>query len=241
MAAKLTPKQFWEIAEQWGSMLTGGDPGACMYGFDKRGVVQSEEHRQDCLRYIKTECRKAADVNVAAGDDPADQHPQLDALVEYLKTAPVDGSLPDLDPFTRAYVQAMLFSETDELTEDGGDPLDDNYGIEHIDRDTLDMMIADCAKFQEYYGSLLTAENFVGRRDCSVAEMAGHDFCLTRNGHGAGFWDGDWSDDVASVLTEGAKSFSSFNLCIGEDGFIHGDGGTTDPERVPLPEPPAAP
>lgn len=33
--------------------------------------------------------------------------------------------------------------------------------------------------------------------------MAGHDLWLTRNGHGAGFWDGDWRDhDVLCNVSE---------------------------------------
>src|SRR6056300_403211 len=37
-------------------------------------------------------------------------------------------------------------------------------------------------------------------------DEVGHDFWLTRNRHGAGFWDGDWADD-GDTLTELAHSF----------------------------------
>jgi hypothetical protein len=33
---------------------------------------------------------------------------------------------------------------------------------------------------------------------------AGHDLWLTRNHHGAGFWDGDWPDEAGRILTDGA-------------------------------------
>ena len=45
---------------------------------------------------------------------------------------------------------------------------------------------------------------------------------LTRNGHGAGFWDGDWPEPVASRLTKSAKRFGSFDLYVGDDGKVHG-------------------
>jgi hypothetical protein len=37
------------------------------------------------------------------------------------------------------------------------------------------------------------------------ADTIEHDFFLTRNGHGAGFWDGDYKN--GEKLTEIAKSF----------------------------------
>jgi hypothetical protein len=52
--------------------------------------------------------------------------------------------------------------------------------------------------------------------------MAGHAFWLTRNGHGAGFWDGDWPEPHASALDEASKAFGSFDLYVGDDGMIHG-------------------
>lgn len=36
---------------------------------------------------------------------------------------------------------------------------------------------------------------------------AGHDFWLTRNGHGAGFGDGDWPEEAGEKLSEAARSF----------------------------------
>lgn len=85
----MTPEEFWLTAAQWGSFVRNGDPGACLYGFNEHGTVRSEEHRAQCIAYIETLCRDAADFNIAAGDDPATQHPELDALVAYLRQAPV--------------------------------------------------------------------------------------------------------------------------------------------------------
>ena len=54
------------------------------------------------------------------------------------------------------------------------------------------------------------------------ARQAGHDFWLTRNGHGCGFWDGDWPELIGEKLTEASKDFGSFDLYIGVGGRIHG-------------------
>jgi hypothetical protein len=114
---------------------------------------------------------------------------------------------PRLDSFTQAYFDAALWSSID----DGGDPLDDNYSISDIAPETRAKMIADCADFQDRYADLLAAaENIDSGR-------AGHNFWLSRNGHGAGFF-----DDGLDELQEAAKSYGTFDLYVGDDGQIHG-------------------
>lgn len=228
MTKPLTPNQFWQLAATWGSFMTSGDPGACMYGFDERGTVQSEAHRQACIDYIETECRKAAAVNIAAGDNEAEQLGEIEAMLAYLRTAPVDGSDPKLDAFTEAYVTAALWSSTD----DDDSPMDDNYSKDSIAPESLYQMIADCAHFQKLYGDLIVEENYVGRSESGVDAMAGHDFWLTRCGHGAGFWDGDWT--CGDVLTKAAKSFGETSLYVGDDGRVYEEGGTTSPNPVDI-------
>lgn len=113
-----------------------------------------------------------------------------------------------LDQFTRAYIKCALWSSTDE----DGEPLDRNCDASDISEETRAQIIADCAKFQSE-----NAEN-IG----IDWEQAGHDFWLTRNGHGCGFWDGDWLEPQATRLTDAAHAFASFDLYIGDDGQIHG-------------------
>ena len=52
------------------------------------------------------------------------------------------------------------------------------------------------------------------------AERAGHDFLLTRNGHGAGFWDGDWPEAEGRELTKHAKAQGTAAYEIDDDGNI---------------------
>ena len=44
-----------------------------------------------------------------------------------------------------------------------------------------------------------------------TAERLGHDFCLTRNGHGAGFWDRGLGH-LGEYLTEASKSFGTHEV-----------------------------
>ena len=58
------------------------------------------------------------------------------------------------------------------------------------------------------------------RKDFDVG-FAGHDFWLTRNGHGAGFWDRGLGE-VGDRLSNACKAFGSYDLYIGDDGKIYG-------------------
>jgi hypothetical protein len=115
---------------------------------------------------------------------------------------------PRMDSFTRAYFEAALWASSDESDDQGGEPLDKNYDISDFDPATRDKMIADCADFQDRYGAML--DNAYGEGGIDSGR-AGHNFWLSRNGHGAGFFDDDLDD-----LQEAAKSYGEFNLYVGD-------------------------
>jgi hypothetical protein len=48
------------------------------------------------------------------------------------------------------------------------------------------------------------------------AERAGHDFWLTRNRHGAGFWDGDWPAAAGQAMTGSAHGFGECYVSFDE-------------------------
>lgn len=125
---------------------------------------------------------------------------------------------PALDSFTRAYIEAALWSSTD----DNDVPLDSQYDESDIAPETLAKIVADCERFQEQCSELLTDENCSRvSGECTIDEMAGHDFWLTRNGHGAGFWDGNWNEPAATRLTDAAHAFGFCDLYVGDDGRLY--------------------
>lgn len=131
-----------------------------------------------------------------------------------------------LDNFCRGYIIAMLWSSTDESDEAGGEHLDANYSIEDLSTDAIQQVLHDCKAFQEKGARLLDIAFRLGydSPDGSGPEaMAGHDFWLTRNGHGAGFWDRTELDKggIGDKLTELAKSFGEVYPYVGDDGQIH--------------------
>lgn len=134
-----------------------------------------------------------------------------DAMAIQKGNNPINEQTGGLDPFCTAYIEAALWSSTDNSDERGGEPLDKNYDIEDFDDESLRKMEQDCKAFQEKAGDLIDGQE----------EQAGHDFWLTRNGHGAGFWDGDWPEPAATELTNLSKEFGEVDLYIGDDGKVY--------------------
>lgn len=110
-----------------------------------------------------------------------------------------------MDEMLDAYIVAALWSSNDESDESGGDPIDDNYGRDDLHPDALAAMTADVKKFLE--------ENAADIGD--RYGDAGHDFWLTRNRHGCGFWETtDWPAEVGQRLMEACRKFGERNLYI---------------------------
>lgn len=115
--------------------------------------------------------------------------------------------------FIHAYKVCALWSSSDESDESGGEPMDKNYDVDDIHPGTIQMMEMDCREFVKENESLLD--------QVGDYEQHGHDFFLTRNGHGAGFWDRGYGE-IGETLTKKSEAKCEFNLFVGDDGKIYG-------------------
>jgi len=113
--------------------------------------------------------------------------------------------------FFNAYVEAALWSSTDETNENGGEPLDKNYSELDLTEQCQGKMLEDCQKFYD-------AHSIKWLDDAG----AGHDFWLTRNGYGEGFSSRKPSvyGEHAKELYEAAKAFSAVYLYVTDSGEI---------------------
>lgn len=122
-----------------------------------------------------------------------------------------------VDTFTWNYITALFWTsdETDfpEYCYSGEFSINEQ-DVARLSPDTLFRVIDDCTKFEELAQVMF---------DATPADCATHgaDFCLSRNGHGAGFWDRGYGA-VGDALHAIAKSFGEFNLYMGDDGIIYG-------------------
>jgi hypothetical protein len=90
-------------------------------------------------------------------------------------------------------------------------PLDRDFGISDLSEDAIKRCIEDCDDFRK-----LCADDLSDIEDTQAA----HDFWLTRNGHGAGFWDRGLGA-VGDRLTANCKPYGEVNPYVGDDGKIH--------------------
>lgn len=133
----------------------------------------------------------------------------------------------DLDPFTQGYVEALFFTEeqtfADQGSKPGAIPVETPLGFADLAPETLARIVGDCAKFKaDAYGP---QEDAFCRDDPEAPawddEHAGRDFWYTRNGHGCGFWDGDWPEPYAAALDAAAKAFGNVDAYLGDDGKVY--------------------
>lgn len=112
-----------------------------------------------------------------------------------------------------SYLEAVLFTES-EAEEDGGEPLDKNFSIDDFHSDARAEAEADVKAF------LKLAELILNNLDDQISdEQTGIDFWLTRNGHGAGFWDRDLGL-AGDELTKICKTFGEKHAYVSDEGEV---------------------
>ncbi len=130
---------------------------------------------------------------------------------------------------TDSYLETALWSSvnyTGEEDDTGDEPFDENYCVSDFSDEARAKAYADCDRFIELlqdhpwkgYDSLYDAAEELQGDNC-----IGHDFWLTRNGHGAGFWDGDY-DDCGDAICEALYAefgrYAELNLYVNEEGKV---------------------
>lgn len=123
--------------------------------------------------------------------------------------------------FVDSYITCMLWSsvsEPDDM-EDPGACITDEHTASDLAPETMRKVLADCHAF--WQANLQTLTEAEHESDGDKAGQAGHDFWLTRAGHGCDFWDGDWSDPHADILTKTSKAFGEQWPYVGDDGLIY--------------------
>ena len=120
----------------------------------------------------------------------------------------------NLNEFQRGYVECALW------TYDGNDGEND-IAIEDFDSATIEQMIKDCKQFyQDNARNLIRL--FENQSVPYSRSQAGHDFWLTRNRHGSGFWDRGLGV-TGEHLTRKAEILKEVSLYIGEGGLIYAE------------------
>ena len=123
--------------------------------------------------------------------------------------------------FIRGYITAALWSSVDDET-----PLDDaeKYGEDKLAAETVQKMESDCEKFinlnQDDLREYAEQRAIPIGAEYTAEECAGHDFWLTRAGHGVGFWDRGLGE-LGERLSKASRSFGECWLYVSDDGKIY--------------------
>lgn len=134
-----------------------------------------------------------------------------------------------IDTITKHYLIALLWTMPgDDECENPGDDIE----IEDLPPETIEQAKQDVIAFVNACGALFDqamecfADGYGQHPDAGSAEAAfGHDFALTRNGHGVGFWDRD-SEGLPKFLGDALtrvcqKNFHEYNLYLGDDRKVY--------------------
>ncbi len=120
----------------------------------------------------------------------------------------------EISTFVRAYLTAALWSSSG-TKPDGTEVehLDSEYDINDFVPEAIEKAALDCATFQK------NAEHLLDRTG-RTNDDHGHDFFLTRNRHGCGFWDRGLGE-VGDLLTDAAQEFKQVDIYIGDNGLLY--------------------
>jgi hypothetical protein len=114
-------------------------------------------------------------------------------------------SNPRLSACAQQYLETALWSSSDE----DGSPLDDQFDVSDFAPEAIQQAEKDCLDF--------LSTNDVG--DLDEGDV-GHDFWLTRNRHGAGFWDRGLGA-LGDRLTKAAHAYGECDIYLGDDGKLY--------------------
>lgn len=111
------------------------------------------------------------------------------------------------------YFETMLWSSTDM---DSGEPLDKEYDIKDISKALKDSSKKDLLSFAEYCEKNCSKE-LEEYLEEEGYESFGHDFSLSRNGHGAGFFD---RGNGYKALQKASKTFGSVDPMVNKGKIV---------------------
>lgn len=183
------------------------------------GFRRPSENEKDLNLYVKniTETFKQYKEDASLGG-------RKDSRAKYVSSS------ANIPKFYLPYFEAVLFTEhmwNDDPSGVGGDYLDSEYTVYDIDQESVDEQIKQIDAFlntaKPYFVEALDDEDPYSSRELDMEGIL-HDFLLTRNHHGAGFWDGDYEqyqEGLGDTLTKLADTFGEITAYNGDDGKVY--------------------
>lgn len=130
-----------------------------------------------------------------------------------------------IQSFIEGYLTAALWSSTDTMpANEAEDMAEHTVNLDDFEwaEGEAEKLHADCRDFIAANAVDLWAypDHYTPASGYDVWECMGHDFWLTRNGHGAGFWDRGLGD-IGDRLTAASKVYGGVDLYLGDDELVY--------------------
>lgn len=126
----------------------------------------------------------------------------------------------DLNEFERGYIEAMFFTNGDTGSND--ETLLNRLGTDRLTRDAIADVVKSCEAFLGYImpdGCFV--RQWLDRCDDYSDEQAGRDLWLSRQGHGAGFFDRTELGDAADALQDAAREAGEAEVYVSRGWIYH--------------------
>lgn len=167
--------------------------------------VRSDDHGfwdimfSDSEHEVKNWLAMWTDQNVPPSDEDLSEDGET-VLIEHAK------DWEGWDQFLTGYVTCAFWSSH----VDDDDDID-AYDADNLSYEAWQKIEADCASFMFH--------NYAKLQRVGTMAQHGMDFWLTRNGHGAGFWDRGYKD-LGEDLSDKAKAFGECELYVSDKGKV---------------------
>lgn len=122
-------------------------------------------------------------------------------LKEHFNTKPTNKEYKEIKIFFNSFIEAFLWAEE----------LDENT-LKDFEINCLKILYKDCRNF--------LTDNYTLIKNNMTVKQAGHDFLLTRNHHGAGFWDRGLKS-IGMELSEESNKYREIYLFKNIDNKIY--------------------
>lgn len=119
----------------------------------------------------------------------------------------------EIDDFTEGYLVCLLWQATDF---DGDQLVEDHHDLTVLSDEFVLAAKEQCVEFQKDNAGLLEQYYDAGRSEAD----AGHDFVLTRNRHGAGFWDRGLGG-LGDALSQNCHPYGNVDVYLDDSGEFH--------------------
>ncbi len=122
-----------------------------------------------------------------------------------------------LEAFTRGYIACALWCGVMSYDGEELESADSDFSEDDLTDEARETIEKECRDF--------VASNISDLMGCDLdSEQCGHDFYLTRNRHGAGFWDrksrGEYADQCLDRLTKTSHAYGEQSLLADANGNV---------------------